>query len=51
MKTPFKHVTIAITDYNAQAQSVQVCGHSENQNNRKKELSTTEIPYAPIATV
>lgn len=44
MKTPFNHVTIAITDYDSSTQGCNVCGHTLNQNNKFKKLSDTGIP-------
>lgn len=39
MSTPFNHVTIAITEYNASEGGCYVCGHTANQNNKFKKLS------------
>ena len=44
LNTPYNHVTIAIEDYNKTSQTVQVCGHTENQNNKPKKLSATGVP-------
>lgn len=46
MKTPFNHVTIAISDYSSSDGGCYVCGHTTNQNNKFKKLSDTGIPCA-----
>ena len=44
MNTPFNHVTIAITPYDASSGGCYVCGHTSNQNNKFKELKDDGIP-------
>ena len=42
--TPYNHVTIAVTDYDAAINGCRVCGHSKNQNNVIKELKDSGNP-------
>lgn len=46
MKTPFNHVTIAVTKYDSSIGGCYVCGHTTNQNTKKKVLNVDKNPYA-----
>ena len=44
MKTPFNHVTLAISPYNTSLGGCYVCGHTSNQNNKLKKLNDDKNP-------
>lgn len=44
MNTPFSHVTIAVSNYDASTGKCMVCGHTKNQHSVYKKLSSTGIP-------
>lgn len=46
MNTPFNHVTIAVTSYNASSGGCYVCGHTTNQNKKFKKLKNNKNPFA-----
>ncbi len=46
LATPFQHVTIAVSDYDAEFGGCYVCGHTKNQNHKKRTLPVSGTTQA-----